>query len=153
MRSVYMKIFFTLCRNSKDGWVKGEADCEWQLISLHFIYYHHGTFRIKVNFLTSRGPVSFSKKTLLHVVSYTGQKPFHTHIFNAPYLTSWFKTNSYITLCTVTKIICWLPYFKGHLVLTYPTHIETAASYSTISPRRLPVNLTLKVQPLHNRQN
>jgi hypothetical protein len=50
---------------------------------------------IKVNFLTSRGPVSFTRRTLLHVVSYTGQKPFHTLALSVPHLTRWFKTNSY----------------------------------------------------------
>lgn len=155
MRSVYVKIFFTLCSNSKDGWVLGEVDCDWRFISLHFICYHHGMFNIKVifhkqmfgtkvNFLTSWGPLSFSRRNLLHVVCYTGQKPFHTLVLSVPNLTIWFKTNSYITLCTVKKIICWPLYFKGHFVLTHPTHIQTAVPYSTISPGWLFLIVTLE---------
>jgi hypothetical protein len=33
----------------------GEADCDWPFISLHFICYHPGMFRIKINF--SQGDV------------------------------------------------------------------------------------------------
>jgi len=101
-------------------------------------------FGIKVNVLTSRGPVSFARRTLLHVVSYTGQKPFHTLVLFVPYLTKWFTSNSYVTLCTVKRIICWLLYFKGHFVLTHPTYIQTAVPYSTISPERLFLIVTLE---------
>jgi hypothetical protein len=101
-------------------------------------------FGIKVNFLTSGGPVSFTRMTLLHVISYIGQKPFHTLVLSVPYLTSWFKTNSYVTLCTVKKNHLWPLYFESHSVLTHPTHIQTAVPYSTISPGRLFIIVTLK---------
>jgi len=101
-------------------------------------------FGIKVNFLTSGVPVSFARRTLLHVISYTGQKPFHTLMLSVPYLMSWFKTNSYFTLCTVKENHLWPLYFKDHFVLTHPTHIQTAVPYSTISPGRLFLIVTLK---------